>query len=137
MRADLAEWLETHRRQTDEVLWASTAREDDRCIGHAGLYRIDHRVRKAEYAILIGDANYLGKGIGQEVSEAVIRYGFEQLNLHKIFLEVLATNERAVRLYRRLRVVLEGVSRHDQFRDGHYVDVIRMSLLEGEGSEVG
>jgi RimJ/RimL family protein N-acetyltransferase len=131
-RADLAAWLEAHRNRADEVLWAIATKHDDTCIGHAGLYRIDYRVRKAEYAILIGDREHQGKGIGREVSEAVLHYGFDQLNLHKVSLSVLASNARAIRLYQALGFVQEGVLRHDQFRDGGYVDSIVMSIIEGE-----
>lgn len=134
-RADLADWLESHRRRADEVLWAIALKPDDRCIGHAGLYRIDHRVRKAEYAILIGDREQQGKGIGREVSEAALHYGFSELNLNKVSLTVLVGNERALGLYRSLGFVVEGVLRQEQYRDSAYLDVILMSILRHEWDE--
>jgi [ribosomal protein S5]-alanine N-acetyltransferase len=136
-RADLAAWLEAHRGRADEVLWAIATAADNRCIGHVGLYRIDHRVRKAEFAILIGDRAEHGKGIGREVSRAVLEYAFQQLNLHKVSLSVLVTNERALRLYAGLGFRRDGLIRHDQFRDGRYVDLYQMSLLEDEWRDAG
>jgi RimJ/RimL family protein N-acetyltransferase len=131
-RADLAEWLERHRHRTDEVLWCIASRPDDRCIGHAGLYRIDARVRKAELGLIIGDRSMQGRGIGKAVSVAAIDYAFRELNLHKVFLEMVASNERSVRLYEKLGFRREGILRDDQFRDGRYVDNILMSILEDE-----
>lgn len=131
-KADLVEWLERHRTHENEILWCIAIESDDRCIGHVGLYRIDARVRKADIAILIGDRDCQGRGIGTAVTRAVVTYGFRELNLHRIALQVLATNGRAVRLYEGLGFSREGSLRHEQFRDGRYVDMLLMSVLEGE-----
>lgn len=130
--AALAQWLESHARRTDEALWAIAARADDRCIGHAGLYQIDHRVRKASFGILIGDPAERGKGIGTAVTRAVVDYGFAELNLHRVELDVLATNPRAIHIYEKLGFRREGVLRHAQFRGGAYVDLVLMAVLDTE-----
>ena len=131
-RQDLRDWVERHRTASREVLLVIADRDSNRCLGHVGLYNIDHRVRSAEFAILIGDRESWGKGIGQAVSRAMLRYGIEELNLHRIHLEVLATNERAIHLYTKLGFCSEGLLRHAQFRNGRYVDVMIMSILETE-----
>jgi RimJ/RimL family protein N-acetyltransferase len=130
--AALAAWLESHARRTDEALWAIAARGDDRCIGHVGLYQLDHRIRKASFGILIGDPAQRGKGIGTAVTRAVVDYGFDELNLHRIELDVLATNARAIHIYEGLGFQREGVLRHAQFRGGAYVDLVLMAVLDAE-----
>ena len=80
--ADLVDWLDRHRKRSDEVLWAIAEKGQNRCIGHVGLYQIDARVRKAEFAIVVGDRGFQGKRIGKAASKAVVGYGFEELNLH-------------------------------------------------------
>lgn len=130
--ADLEQWLISHRNRRDEVLWAVASRPEDRCIGHVGLYQIDHRSRKAEFAILIGDADQQGKGIGKEVTKAVLAYGFDELNLHRITLSAIATNDRAIHLYASLGFTQEGLLREDVFREGRYIDVVLMAILEDE-----
>lgn len=129
---DICEWIEYHRTRTDEVVWVIAAKNDDTCLGHVGLYKIDHRVRCAEFAISIGNKDLWGKGMGEQIAQVVISYGFQQLNLHRIHLTVLATNARAIRLYEKLGFKTEGCIRHGQFRDGRYVDVMIMGLLEEE-----
>lgn len=130
-RADIEKWIEFHKKQADEVLWAIASKHDNRCIGHAGLYRVDHRIRKAEYAILIGAEQWRGRGVGERTSLAVLKYGFEELNLHRIELSVLASNEAALSLYRKLGFEVEGTMRDAQFRSGRFVDVTLMAILEG------
>jgi RimJ/RimL family protein N-acetyltransferase len=136
-RRDLDEWLEWHRKRTDEVLWSIVATDGDRCLGHIGLYKIDAIARSAELGIMIGDKDAWGKGIGGEVTRQMVRYGFDQMNLNRMSLTVLASNERAIRLYRKLGFVQEGVFRQAQFRDGGYVDLVAMALLRGEFNDAG
>lgn len=129
---DLEEWVEFHRKKNNEVLWVIAEQESDLCVGHVGLYNIDYRVRSAEFAILIGDKNCWGKGLGKEVTAEVVNYGFKQLNLHRIHLSVLNANERALSLYEKIGFKVEGVLRHEQYRDGQYLDVTIMGVLEDE-----
>lgn len=127
-RKDLEGWLEFHRTKRNEVLWA-IADGQDRCLGHVGLYEVDHRVRKAEFAIMLGDRTAWGKGIGKRVSAWVVEYGFLQLNLNRIELDVLATNPRAKSLYEGLGFEHEGTKRSAQYKDGAYIDVHMMAFL--------
>lgn len=127
---DIDDWIEAHRTRHDEVLWVIAGADTDTCLGHVGLYRLDSRVRKAEFAILIGDPEWRGRGLGRKVTSAVVNYGFSQLNLHRIELSVLATNEAAVKLYEGIGFAVEGTQRDAQFRDGRYVDLLLMAILE-------
>jgi RimJ/RimL family protein N-acetyltransferase len=132
---DISDWIEYHRAQKDEIIWTIADKKEDRCLGHVGLYRIDHRIRKAEFAILIGNSKWWRKGLGQEVSRGVLDFAFRELNLHRVELTVLATNSAAIHLYRKLGFTEEGVIRQGQFRDGEYVDIVTMGLLEHEWRE--
>lgn len=131
-RTDLAGWVEAHRTRQDEVLLAIVDTENDRCIGHVGLYEIDYRTRKAEFAILIGFNDYHGRGLGEAITRWMVDYGFRQLNLNKVTLTVLSTNERALRLYEKIGFLREGIARQDVWRDGEYLDVVGMSILQDE-----
>ena len=130
--ADIAEWIERHRSREDEVLWIIADPDEDRCLGHVGLYKIDHRVRSAEYAILLGDKSWHGRGIGKAVTRFVVDYGFSMLNLNRIALSVLASNQRARRLYAASGFQEEGALRQAQYKDDAYQDMVLMALLREE-----
>ena len=129
---DLRDWLEFHRKKSDEVLFAIASAADDACIGHAGLYSIDMRVGMAEFGILIGPRELRGKGIGRACTLACLEYGFHQLNLNRIYLSVLAENRRARHLYASVGFQEEGTLRQAQFKNGRYLDINMMSILRGE-----
>lgn len=130
-RSDIARWIEAHAAAKDEALYVITD-ADDRCLGHVGLYKIDHRIRSAEFAIMIGDKSAWRTGIGRACTRWALRFGFEDLALHRIYLDVLETNDRALKLYESLGFQLEGRHRHAQWKGGRWVDLIAMSVLEDE-----
>ncbi len=131
--ADLEEWLEYHRKTTNEALWVVVdAENSNECVGHVGLYNIDFRIGMAEFAILLGNPRVWGKGLGKACTNFALQYGFNELNLNRIYLSVLATNERAIMLYHSLRFAEEGRLRQAQYKNGHYVDVLLMSILREE-----
>lgn len=129
---DILDWIEFHRGRVDEVIWVVAAAEDDRCLGHVGFYKIDYRVRAAEFAIMLGDKAIWGRGIGGQVAQFCVDQGFSVLNLNRIHLTVLASNDRARRLYQRLGFAEEGCLRQAQYKNGKYEDVIVMSLLRAD-----
>jgi len=131
-KADLIDWLEYHRKRTDEVLWTIAAVDDGRCLGHVGLYKIDLVARSAEFGIMIGDREAWGAGIGRKATVFALQHAFLQENLNRVSLTVLASNERAIRLYLAVGFVEEGRLRQAQFKDGLYIDVIAMGLLRSE-----
>ena len=131
-RANLVDWIRRHSNRADEVLWTIAVPATNECIGHVGLYQIDNRVRKAEFAIVIGDRRWWGRGLGKRITEAVVAWGFSQLNLHKITLGVLTHNTRAVHIYEALGFRSEGVLHDEQFRDGKYLDLMLMAIFEAE-----
>ena len=134
--ADLAEWLERHRRLSDEVLWAIVSQDSGKCLGHMGLYKIDTVARSAEFGIMIGDQSAWGCGIGRVATAFALHHAFRRENLNRVSLTVLATNDRAIRLYLKMGFVEEGKLRQAQFKEGKYVDVVAMGILESEFNDV-
>lgn len=129
-RAELARWVEAHASAPNEALYMIVG--GGNVLGHAGLYQIDHRVRSAELAIMIGDKAAWGQGIGEACTRWLLAFGFDELNLHRIYLEVLETNPRAMKLYEKIGFKQEGRLRHAQFKRGRYLDVVVMSILDEE-----
>jgi diamine N-acetyltransferase len=70
-------------------------------VGQISLYHINWETKRGEYGrVMIGEADAAGKGLAREATQAVLSIGFEILGLKEIFLEVISTNVRAIRLYK-------------------------------------
>jgi RimJ/RimL family protein N-acetyltransferase len=126
------EWFEKARRVESTKRLGIEVLSDGRYIGNIGLYDIDWKDRKAEYGILIGDKDAWGRGYGLDASNALLAYAFRELNLHRIFLRVLAHHRRAIRLYEKIGFQVEGRLRQDVFREGAYHDTLFMGILAAE-----
>lgn len=129
-KEDIKEWIFSHNKASDECLYLIQELSSEKVIGHIGLYHIDLRIRKAEFAISIADKSSRGKGYGKICSEYMINFGFSQLNLNRIELSLLSTNIIAFSLYHGLGFVQEGLLRQSQFKNNGYIDVILMAKLK-------
>lgn len=81
-------------------------------------------------------SDWRGMGLSYMAYLRFIPFMFDSLNLHKITLEVLATNTRAINLYKKLGFVEEGRKREEVLKNGVYLDSIIMSLLRSEYEKV-
>lgn len=106
--------------------------EDNRFIGFTALYRIEWNNRSARLAIGIGEDKDRGQGYGSDALDLIIRYGFHELNLNRIALEVIEYNEAARRAYLKAGFREEGRQRSAVLRDGTHYDLISMSILAEE-----
>jgi RimJ/RimL family protein N-acetyltransferase len=98
-------------------------------IGFVGLRGICPRSRRAEIWIYIGDKAFWGKGLGQEATTALCRHAFEEMNLHRVWLELDPENVGAKKCYEKAGFVLEGTLRQAYYRRGKYRDTCMMGLL--------
>lgn len=128
----LTEQWEKEIKNPNEVAFAIIDKKKNKIIGWCGLYSINWISRAAEYRIFIGDKKYWGKNLGTEVAKLLLRYGFEKLNLNKVWLGVNASHKAAVSSYTRAGFVKEGLLREEIFRNNQYYDAIRMSILRRE-----
>jgi len=107
------------------------AKSDD-LIGMTFLNHINLIHRSAEYSILIGKTNSRGMGYAFEATIRTLHFGFMSLNLNRIFLKVLESNLKAVRLYEKCRFQKEGILRESVFKNGSYINEFIMSILKVE-----
>jgi diamine N-acetyltransferase len=73
-----------------------------------------------------------GRGVGRRILSEIIRIAFEEIGVHRLFLDVFGDNLRARHLYESLGFVYEGIMREAGMRDGKYYAMHLMSMLESE-----
>jgi RimJ/RimL family protein N-acetyltransferase len=130
-RADIRDWIEHHRANIGDFVVVLATADDDRCVGHAGLYQIDYRKGKAELGVAIAKGHW-GKGIGTGVLKELVSYAFGELRLHRLETFSLEKNDQIKRIKEHLGFTVEGVLRDYEYRDGDWMNVICMSILEPE-----
>jgi UDP-4-amino-4,6-dideoxy-N-acetyl-beta-L-altrosamine N-acetyltransferase len=108
--------------------------DDDRIIGTAQLTEIQMVHRRAEVSIRIGEQADRQRGAGSEALVLLRRYGFEHLNLQRIFTHVWADNLRAIRAYEKAGFRREGVMARHVFIAGEWKDVAILAVLRPDGA---
>ncbi|GAA0536991.1 GNAT family protein [Paractinoplanes ferrugineus] len=114
---------------TDAGLVAVT--HDGTVLGQVSLFGAEAHNRTATFAIIIGPPHQ-GQGYGLEATRLMLRFAFAELNLHRVQLNVLGYNERAIHTYTRAGFVDEGRDRSAVFRGGAWHDNVRMGILAEE-----
>lgn len=102
--------------------------DNNEYMGTVSLKNIDPVNKNAEYAIAL-HMDAIGKGYAQYATDQILNIAFFQLNLHRVYLNVLSINHRAIRFYEKYGFILEGESRDSLFHHGMYQSLKWYSLL--------
>ncbi|HYF65800.1 MAG TPA: GNAT family protein [Herpetosiphonaceae bacterium] len=128
----IAAWGERTRTGPDRTVFALYERATNRLIGETGFTSVDFFHRTAEFGILIGETDCWGQGYGGEATRRMLAYGFTQLRLHTIWLQVSSANERAIRAYERAGFQHAGRRREAQWINDTLCDIVYMECLASE-----
>ena len=126
--------VKTHYSQivdaNDRVDYAITSKEDSSVVlGEVVLNDINWHNHSANFRIALLYKELFGKGYGTQATQLILKYGFEDLNLHRIELEVYDFNTRAIHVYEKVGFIREGIKRDTLFWQGSYHNAIIMSML--------
>ena len=106
--------------------------KDGQIIGIAGYDDIIKENKVATLFIGIGNKNSRGKGYGKETMSILLDYGFNDMNFHRIQLNVLEFNQSAIALYEKTGFIKEGIYREFVLRDDKRYDLYLYGLLKHE-----
>lgn len=126
-------WFDNYLKdRANNVRLAIYCEEKKIVIGAVYLTNIDWISRSSELSIWIGNSDYQGKGIGKMAVQVILKHAFQNLNLYRVYLTLLRTNNRAKKLYVSSGFMSEGVQRSAIYKNGSYYDVEMMSILKVE-----
>ena len=83
------------------------ADNDDEYLGTISLKNIDNINKNAEYAISLRKCA-IGKDVAKWATNAILNVAFIELDLHKVYLNVLNDNLRAIKFYEKIGFIYEG-----------------------------
>jgi [ribosomal protein S5]-alanine N-acetyltransferase len=117
-------------QEPDKIWLAITLRSDGRQIGGVGL-RVDREFQHAELGYWLG-VRYWGQGYATEAAREMLRYGFEDLHLHRIFASHFKHNPVSGRILEKLGMHHEGCQREHFRKWDQFVDLELYGILRRE-----
>jgi RimJ/RimL family protein N-acetyltransferase len=129
---EIQKWFEDWQKDPKEIAFAVRKLDSDEMLGFIALEGILLQHGVAWLGVGIGDRNQWDKGYGRDAISLLLKYGFDELNLHRIQLTVFEYNERGVALYEKLGFRREGVYREFMQREGRRYDMYLYGLLRRE-----
>lgn len=127
------EWISTHQKQFErnkEIIWAITKNDTGELVGAIG-FKLRPEFNKAEFGFWIG-VPYWNKGYASEALSSIIKYGFEELDLNKIYAHHFHTNPASGKVMLKNGLKEEGYLREDIIKNGEYIDVKIYCILRSE-----
>ena len=120
------------RSQLDDrpdYMLAVTRLDDDRLIGFARLGPTGVQAAHLGYAIA---ADHWGHGYATDASRTLVRFAFENLDLHRVSAAIGPENLASIAVVKRLGFSYEGRIRHHVYTNGAWRDSLLYSILAGE-----
>jgi len=111
--------------------WGIARRDDDLVIGTFSLFGFAPPHRRAEVGYALGRAHW-GRGYVTEALEAVLRFAFETLDLHRLEADVDPRNPASMRALERVGFTREGFLRERYHVHGEVQDAVYYGLLRRE-----
>jgi UDP-4-amino-4,6-dideoxy-N-acetyl-beta-L-altrosamine N-acetyltransferase len=143
--SEVNRWMSDQPPETEEAhgLWLDSFLVDpDRrgwIITHSGqpsgllmLSGLTNCNRRAEWGWYIGDPDARGRGVGRAAQALGLDKAFDDLGLEKVWAEVFADNEAALKAQAAAGFRREGYMRAHALKDGVFRDVVLLAILAEE-----
>jgi len=101
-------------------------------IGVTGLTHIDWKNRNSEISIYFSTKNWQTKPEAKEVINLIMEYGFEELNLNRLYVEIFSLMEENTNLFTKMKFIKEGQLREKIWRQNKWWDTLIFSKLAKE-----
>ncbi len=125
----LTNYVNAVQSSNSDLVLAVIDKSNNKHIGNISLQSINWIDRNAEIAFLLGEKEYMGKGIMFEAGQLLITHGFKSLNLHRIFCGTSSDNHGMQKLALKLGMNQEGVRNEAIFNKGQYFDIIEYGII--------
>lgn len=128
-RSNLAKWSANDKDDVGFVI--ETLDDPPVLIGNVALWGARLKDRCATLGIALG-REHAGRGYGTDAMRVIVDYGFREIGLHRIELQVAPFNPAGIRTYEKIGFVEEGRRRELVWHDGRWYDEVLMAILDHE-----
>ena len=110
---------------------AITIPDDEQVIGNCGIRRKPEQDWEADIGFELAP-EYWGRGYATEATLAMVNFGFQKLELHRISSWCIADNAASARVLEKVGLRPEGRLRENEYFKGRWWDTLLYGILERE-----
>lgn len=126
------DWMNGHFLNRAAARWAITLKGgDDRLIGTIGFHFWSREHRRVDIGYDLNRA-YWQRGYVTEATHTLVRWCFDNLDLHRVQADCTAGNLASERVLEKVGFTHEGTWRESIFEHGRFVDIKQYGLLRRE-----
>lgn len=122
------EWFKNLEKSNSGIWWAICSKDSNEFYGAGGLNDVDKANKKAEIGFWLLP-NYWGFGFMKEAMPKICKYGFEQMNLHRIEGFVDSDNTNCKNGMAKLNFKHEGTMTDCEFKNGKFLSLDIYALI--------
>lgn len=111
-------------------VFAICDKKSNQHIGNISLQQISQDDKSAEFAIIMGEKEFWGKGYAKEAGEILINFGFDILKLSKIYCGTSEANIPMQRLAQKLNMKKECIKKNTTTQNNQRIDIIKYTLTK-------
>ncbi len=127
---DAEKWIATHQMDFEQekgVCLAIVSKTEEHLLGCISL-TLTPQHQRAEMGYWIGVPHW-NQGYGTEAAREIVRYGFEDLKLHKIAANHFADNTPSGRIMQKIGMIREGQFQDHFFKDDRAISIVVYGIL--------
>ena len=114
------------------IMFGVVNKNSKKIVGVTGLTYIDWKNRHSEISIYFSSNNWQTKPEAKEVINLVMEYGFEELNLNRLYVEIFSLMKENIKLFTKMKFIKEGQLREKVWRQNKWWDTLIFSKLAKE-----
>lgn len=114
-------WFESiHTENPPKAIMFGVISKKHDLIGVCGLTYIDWKNKHAEISIILSLKDWQKTKESKDTIDLLIDYGFGELNMHRLWVEIFATIPQNIKLFEQMNFVKEGILRDKLWRSGKW-----------------
>ena len=126
-------WFQSiHQNNPPKEIMFGIMNKKNNLIGVTGLTYIDWKNRNAEISIYLSKVGWQKTKEARDTIKLILKYGFGELNLHRLWVEIFSTMSENIQLFSKMKFVSEGKFRQKLWRNGKWWDSVIYSILSDE-----
>ncbi len=120
----IKQFVETCNNSKNNFLFGIFLKDNDLHVGNIKLGNVHNLYNHGDIGLIIGLKEYWGKGIATKAIKMVTNYGFDALNLHKIFAGAYSMNVGSIKAFQKCGYNIAYIKKDEVFFENNYVDCV-------------